>query len=389
MDKNVTISIASPEDALDMSLIHKKSWTEAYKDLLPSEYLAKFSDSHWVALFERVLPDPSTRAWLLRVDGEPVACAFVSPSRYQGYQGELELQSIYCLPEYRSNGYGRILLEHVISYAEQSMFSTVCAWVLQGNDRAISFYRRMGFVENGSTMDCVIDGREVVELRFIKPISPSLPSVEQYRADPGRMSSLPYHKMKEMWNFICEREMPERNLASQFEESHQRFFKLIHDLKVLDIPILPHAYRFVQVFSEGDIEDEISQVANLLQLCYPHMSISRDSVRSWTMTPYYDPTLWVWVEDQCGERVALGVADFDREVGESILEWIQVLPEHRRMGISTSIIRELLLRSKKAGADFAMVSGDANNPFSVETMYRKVGFFGYDYFLIKQGRVNQ
>lgn len=74
--------------------------------------------------------------------------------------------------------------------------------------------------------------------------------------------------------------------------------------------------------------------------------------------------------------VGCGIADFDREAKEGILEWIQVLPEYRGKKIGKMIVNELLFRMKNA--DFATVSGKINNRTNPERLYRSCGFVGND-----------
>lgn len=42
--------------------------------------------------------------------------------------------------------------------------------------------------------------------------------------------------------------------------------------------------------------------------------------------------------------VAGGIADYDREANELILEWIQVLPHYRKMGYGQLVVKSLLLK---------------------------------------------
>jgi ribosomal protein S18 acetylase RimI-like enzyme len=45
----------------------------------------------------------------------------------------------------------------------------VSLWVLEGNERAVRFYRRHGFVPDGATKPEVIGDADVVELRLVRP----------------------------------------------------------------------------------------------------------------------------------------------------------------------------------------------------------------------------
>ena len=87
--------------------------------------------------------------------------------------------------------------------------------------------------------------------------------------------------------------------------------------------------------------------------------------------------------------VALGIADFDSDIAEGSLEWIQVLPESRGHGLGQKIVLELLSRLKDK-ADFITVSGEADNPTNPEALYKKCGFSGDDiWYVIKNGRASE
>ena len=78
-----------------------------------------------------------------------------------------------------------------------------------------------------------------------------------------------------------------------------------------------------------------------------------------------------------GYFIAGGIADYDRETNELILEWIQVLPSYRKQGYGQLIVNSLLLKMKGI-ATFATVSGKVNNPTNPQSLYRKCGFTGND-----------
>ena len=95
--------------------------------------------------------------------------------------------------------------------------------------------------------------------------------------------------------------------------------------------------------------------------------------------------MWILVKESAtGACVGCGIADFDPEAEELILEWIQVLPQYRqvlpqyrRKNIGTVIVKELLWRGR-AYAKFATVSGKVENETKPEALYRKCGFTGND-----------
>lgn len=92
----------------------------------------------------------------------------------------------------------------------------------------------------------------------------------------------------------------------------------------------------------------------------------------------YCPKLWILVKESAtGICVGCGIADFDAEAEELILEWIQVLPEYRGKNLGTAMVKELLWRGR-GFAKFATVSGKVDNKTKPEALYRKCGFVGND-----------
>ena len=65
----------------------------------------------------------------------------------------------------------------------------------------------------------------------------------------------------------------------------------------------------------------------------------------------------------------------DSEIKEGILEWIQVSPEYRGVGLGKFIVNELLWRMKDK-AEFVTVSGKADNPTNPRNLYIACGFSG-------------
>jgi GNAT superfamily N-acetyltransferase len=118
--------------------------------------------------------------------------------------------------------------------------------------------------------------------------------------------------------------------------------------------------------------------ADLIGRCYDTLEPSTETVRSWTQHPVYTADLWLWVVDTARDMpVGLGIAEFDGRVGEGSLEWIQVLPAYRGLGLGRAVVTELL-RGLSPRAAFATVSGEAAGPQSPEAFYRRCGFQGDD-----------
>lgn len=148
------------------------------------------------------------------------------------------------------------------------------------------------------------------------------------------------------------------------------YFRLYHDLQGLRAAVLPEGFRLCEA-ATADYAAHINQ-------CYGDGSITEAEISAYAQHPVYSAELWDAVQAlESKEIVATGVAELDEDVGEGILEWIQVSPAYRGHGLESYVVTELLTRMSKK-ARFATVSGQVNNPSNPEGLYRKCGFQGND-----------
>lgn len=195
---------------------------------------------------------------------------------------------------------------------------------------------------------------------------------QQYLQNPCGASSLPYWKAVRM-------DVPE-NMLIQHDRAFcgecltdyidEPYFRLYHDLRELRAAVLPEGFRLCKA-APADYAAHINQ-------CYGDGSITEAEISAYAQHPVYSAELWVAVQAwKTQEIVATGVAELDEDVGEGILEWIQVSPAYRGHGLGSYVVTELLNRMARK-ARFATVSGQVNNPSNPEGLYRKCGFQGND-----------
>ena len=77
---------------------------------------------------------------------------------------------------------------------------------------------------------------------------------------------------------------------------------------------------------------EAKQISDLIGACYENIHPSPVEVQNWCKHPVYDSDLWIWLIDNKNEPAGLGIAEFDPDIKEGSLEWIQVLPEYQGKG---------------------------------------------------------
>ncbi len=198
-----------------------------------------------------------------------------------------------------------------------------------------------------------------------------------YPQNPCRVSSIPYWKAKTIsvpeGIRILHCDDFEGTNCEQFQG--EPFFRLLHDLRSIPAPKLPDGFS-LQNAAPKEYAEHICQ-------CYADIGVSEEELQSYTQRPVYAPALWLAVrDDHTDQMVATGIGELDREIGEGILEWIQVSKAYRGRGLGRYVVSKLLRRMKEQGANFATVSGQCHNPSNPEKLYRKCGFAGADVWYI-------
>jgi ribosomal protein S18 acetylase RimI-like enzyme len=139
-----TISRPTLDDLDELGRVHVQVWREAYAGLLPDDYLAAldptFGPQRWR---ERFGTSPEVSWWLARDDDGIVAMTTSGPARDDDAPAPLELYAINVLRRAHGTGLADDLMARVIGDRPAYL------WVLEGNDRAVAFYRRHGFADDG------------------------------------------------------------------------------------------------------------------------------------------------------------------------------------------------------------------------------------------------
>ncbi len=200
----------------------------------------------------------------------------------------------------------------------------------------------------------------------------STPTLDEYLKDPCGTLSIPYWKSKGLNIPAHMRIVHHRDYdaASYDGYADEPYFRLLHPLKNL-YPAGNSAFS-----CKTAAEEDLPLIVQIINRSYTDLSVTLEQMRGYRHTAAFAPELWI-IAYQAGTPLGCGNADFDPEAREGVLEWIQVLPEHRGRGIGRFIVNELLCRLE-GHADFATVSGKVNSAAKPEMLYRKCGFTGED-----------
>ncbi len=199
-------------------------------------------------------------------------------------------------------------------------------------------------------------------------------TVTEYLNKPSGTLSVPYWKAKNITIPPDMRILHNRDFSSDIlsEYTDEKYFRLYHTLK--DIPKIATNDFEITTATRKDIKT----IVQIINDSYTDISVNLELIKSYTQTPVYNENLWIIVKEKATDKyVGCGLADYDAEAKELVLEWIQLLPEYRGKKIGQLIVTELLFRMKGV-ADFATVSGKVDNATNPEALYRKCGFVGSD-----------
>lgn len=162
---NLFIKPASVDDARFIAEVICSSWQSAYKNIIPTDVLARYTDiGARRALFERLI-STGTDNFLLAFDGKkPCGICSYRSSRDADMDGWGEIVAIYTLEEYWGKGVGLALLNAGIEGLRGLGFCRVMLWTLADNARARKFYEKYGFRFDGTVKESAICG--LAEVRY-------------------------------------------------------------------------------------------------------------------------------------------------------------------------------------------------------------------------------
>lgn len=153
-----------PEDDREaVSRIYEESWKYAYKGIIPQDYLDSIPKGRWVTN----LDDPARKTLVCIEDGRCIGTSSFGKSRFERFRNWGEIISIYLLPDYMGKGYGKMLLQAVVSELEKLGYKDIFLWVLSENLWARHFYERFGFWESDDYLENNIGGKELKEIGYV------------------------------------------------------------------------------------------------------------------------------------------------------------------------------------------------------------------------------
>jgi ribosomal protein S18 acetylase RimI-like enzyme len=166
--RDIVCRPATPADVPAIAAVRIRSWQEAYRGVIPQDYLDSLSVAAEVERREGRSLDGQHVA---EANGAVVGWLYLGP--YRADEGEEppgpsagEVGAIYTVPEVWGRGVGRRLLAYGLGELRRLGLSPVLLWVLVANERARRFYERAGFRADGPVVGFEVGGTTLPEMRY-------------------------------------------------------------------------------------------------------------------------------------------------------------------------------------------------------------------------------
>ena len=152
---------ATEHDCSALGVIYCLSWKEAYKNILPDEYLSSLtvedSTPKKIDTVDNLVAED---------DGVVVGVVNFGKARNKNCKNIGELRAIYVLPDYWMKGFGKMLFYSATKSLEELGFEEFFLWVLKGNYPARKFYEKMGMVNTNIGRTINIGGKDIDEIKY-------------------------------------------------------------------------------------------------------------------------------------------------------------------------------------------------------------------------------
>ncbi|MCL2517627.1 MAG: GNAT family N-acetyltransferase [Oscillospiraceae bacterium] len=166
---NITIRLAIPADAPDMAEVHMRSWEVAYNGFIPADYIRE-KNAGRPALWQRIITEENTTQYVIQSDNKTVGIMCVALPQDDDVGEELyELHGLYLHPDYFRQGIGTVAMEFALNIARNLNKTQMTVWVFSDNTNSINFYKKCGFIADGSTkiLQC---GKPLTTIRMRRKI---------------------------------------------------------------------------------------------------------------------------------------------------------------------------------------------------------------------------
>jgi steroid delta-isomerase-like uncharacterized protein len=160
---------ATADDVRAIATLHAESWRSAYRGSLSDEYLDQRVLADRLSLWSEKLSSGDSDSFLVLLashEAEPIGFVCVILDEEETW-GAL-LDNLHVLPAWKGKGLGKRLMVDAAKWiASRRPGSPLHLWVIEANDEARSFYRRLGGRPRDRKLWRAPDGNAVGLVRYV------------------------------------------------------------------------------------------------------------------------------------------------------------------------------------------------------------------------------
>ena len=148
----IEIRLARPDDALRIADVHDLAWRYAYRGLIPGRDLERMVQRRGGRWWRNAI-DRKTRIVVMSLGGVIAGYATYGRNRAANLPFSGEIFELYLRPEYQGLGFGRRLFTAVRRDLAGHDVKSIVVWALADNEGACGFYKRLGGLPVGSSLE--------------------------------------------------------------------------------------------------------------------------------------------------------------------------------------------------------------------------------------------
>lgn len=162
---NITIRLATPDDAVGITQVNIDTWKTAYVGFMPQALLDGLQYEDRAEKLQKVLSEGvSGITYVVAEDFDRKIVGFVGGGKRRDNDEnfDAELYFIYVLDSYQGKGIGRRLTECLTEYLTRDGLNSMKVWTIKEYS-SVKFYQALGAQLTGQERSKQFDGHTVVE----------------------------------------------------------------------------------------------------------------------------------------------------------------------------------------------------------------------------------
>jgi ribosomal protein S18 acetylase RimI-like enzyme len=141
---DVVIRAAVPADAPSIATLHVAVWRSTYRDLAPPEAIRLLDVPKRQAQWEAMLAKSERTMLVAERNGQIVGIGTAGAATAPELHERGEILYLYVDPTHARAGIGRALMRRLALALQAQGYRSVALGVVEGNQPAIDFYRKLG-----------------------------------------------------------------------------------------------------------------------------------------------------------------------------------------------------------------------------------------------------